>query len=102
MPPVDIFEAEEEVLVAVELPGVEADDIEVRVAGDVLTLEGEKRGRDQLVNHPCIQREIYAGSFRRSFRLPARVAGGRIAPRFMNGVLILSIPKEKKLRHQER
>lgn len=93
IPPVDISETEDHILVTVELPGIEVKDIDVSLAGDLLTLKGEKRKADHLQQFPYYCQEIYSGPFQRSFRLPSEAKGENIAAGFKNGVLTVTIAK---------
>lgn len=92
-PPVDILETEAQIMVKIELPGLEAQDVDVRVAGDLLTLKGEKKGEECLQEHQFHNREICAGAFQRSLRLPARVQGDKVEAKFKDGVLSIVLPK---------
>lgn len=91
--PVDISEAEDHIEVRVELPGVEAKDIDAHLTGDLLTLQGEKRKADHLSQRPYHCREIYSGPFHRSFLLPAEADGEKVTARLKDGTLTMVIPK---------
>jgi HSP20 family protein len=93
MPSMDITEKEDHILIAVELPGFEPGDIEVRVAGDLLTLKGEKRREEIETEHQYYCREIISRTFHRTLRLPADVEGEMARAVFKNGVLRMSLPK---------
>jgi len=81
--------------IAVELPGVKAEEIDVSVDDNVLTVKGEKKSEREETDE---DRHIYFcersyGSFQRSFRLPSDVDAGQIEAGFTDGVLTVSIPK---------
>jgi HSP20 family protein len=89
-PLVDVHETEEEYLVKVDLPGVKADDVNVEVNDNVLTISGsraaDETGQAQLVERPY-------GSFVRTLTLPQGVDSDSIQAGYQDGVLELRIPK---------
>ena len=92
-PSVDASTADDRYEINVELPGVEADDIDVTLDDGVLTLKGEKREEREEKGKSFYFSERRYGSFQRSFRLPADVGADDIDASFKNGVLTLGIPK---------
>ncbi len=93
-PPVNLYETADEYTLTAELPGVAREDIHVSLEGSTITIEGERKidyaSREETSLH---RRERQAGSFRRSFELPAAVDAERIDAVHRNGVLMLRIPK---------
>jgi HSP20 family protein len=89
-PLVDVHETEDEYLVKVDLPGVKADDVNVEVNDNVLTISGsraaDETGQAQLVERPY-------GSFVRTLTLPQGVDSDSIEAGYQDGVLELRIPK---------
>jgi HSP20 family protein len=89
-PPVDVLETQDEYLVKLDLPGVKADDVNVEVNENVLTISGsrvaEETGQAQLVERPY-------GSFVRTLTLPQGVDSDSIEAGYQDGVLELRIPK---------
>ena len=89
-PLVDVHETEEEYLVKVDLPGVKADDVNVEVNDNVLTISAaraaDETGQAQLAERPY-------GSFVRTLTLPQGVDSDSIEAGYQDGVLELRIPK---------
>src|SRR5438067_4365684 len=89
-PLVDVHETEEEYLIKVDLPGVKADDVNVEVNENGLSISGtrvaEESGQAQLVERPY-------GSFVRTLTLPQGVDSDSIEAGYQDGVLELRIPK---------
>ncbi len=79
--------------VSVELPGVNADQIEVSIADNTLTIKGEKRSERKEEGKTYYFSERTYGTFHRSFRLPSDAVGDGIAADFKDGVLTLKVPK---------
>ncbi len=77
-------------------PGVDADTLDVQVEKGVLTIAGSRKPdeRDADANSTMHIDERFAGSFRRVVSLPDDIEPGRIAARYHDGVLHVSIPRQ--------
>jgi HSP20 family protein len=96
MPTVDVSETAKEIIVNAEIPGVEAKEIDVNLAGDVLTIKGERKREHEEKEENFHRIERSYGSFYRSLRLPSEVDGEKIKASYKKGVLRISLPKTKK------
>ncbi len=96
LPPVDVYEDNEGLVLTCELPGVDPKVVDVRVEDGVLTLKGERKmeKEDRKENYLRIERSY--GSFTRSFTLPSTVDQDKVKAEFKNGLLRLSIPKREE------
>lgn len=92
-PPTDIYEDECRVVVKMELPEMDQEDIQVRLEEDRLVVEGERRfeGEDRRRNYARIERSY--GHFRRAFALPDIVRAEAIHASCERGVLTITLPK---------
>jgi HSP20 family protein len=101
-PKVDVAESETAVEVSAELPGLKETDIEVSVAGDLLTIKGEKKAESEkrLLNYRVSERAF--GSFTRSIQLPAGIDTDAARAAFKNGVLTITIPKTQEATEQAK
>jgi HSP20 family protein len=96
-PSVDIHENEQGYLIALDLPQVRAEDVEITVERGVLTVVGErKRPGEEFGAARHSERRF--GRFRRSFQLPKSVDDGRIEARAKDGVLTLTVPKREEVK----
>ena len=99
VPAVDIHEYADRFELYVDLPGVDANDVEVTLANGVLTLSGQS-STEKPVNKE--EREVQmrvergSGRFYRRFILPDSIDTDQIKARGRNGVLEISIPKQAK------
>ena len=93
VPPVDIFQDNDNLVLRTEVPGVEKDAIEVRVENGVLTLQGERKTDGDLNEKNAFRQERIFGRFARSFTLPTTVDAARITARYRDGVLEIVLPK---------
>jgi HSP20 family protein len=95
MPVADVCESDECLTVSLELPGVEQADIEVRVVGDDLVVEGERRmGRETSEGEQFHRVERSYGPFSRRFPLASTLDRDSVAATYENGVLTVTIVKK--------
>jgi HSP20 family protein len=101
-PAVDVDENEKEIIVTAELPGVTEKDVEVGLAGDILTIQGEKHSQHEEKNGDSSYTERRFGSFSRVVRLPFETGEEQVDAKFGNGVLTVRIPKPAQLQRAVR
>ena len=95
-PSVDIFENKDQIVLEAELPGMNAEDVNISIENNVLTLHGERRfeKKDEGDNFHRVERSY--GSFTRSFTLPPTVSSENANAEFNNGVLRLTLAKREE------
>src|SRR5829696_6342287 len=92
-PALDISERKDAYLVTVELPGVDADDLEITMEDGLLTIQGERHFAHDSSEQQFHRVERRYGAFRRSITLPAHVMAEGIQASADNGVLQILVPK---------
>ncbi len=92
-PAVDISERKDAYLVAVELPGVTPDQVEITVEDGLLTIQGERRYAHDSAEEKMHRTERHYGAFRRSITLPSHVEAETIEASAQDGVLQILVPK---------
>ena len=102
--PVDLYETDDEVVIQAMMPGMTADDIQISVDRDVLTLRGEseqksesEEGDGRVYHH----RELRYQRFSRSIRLPIMVDADKADAQFENGILTLTLPKAEEVKPKQ-
>jgi HSP20 family protein len=100
-PPIDVHETPDEIVVTAVLPGMKADDVEITMTGQTLTMRGEFKADDKIEKDQYLYRERRFGSFSRTLQLPVRVEGDRAQADFTDGVLRLSIPKAEEVKPRQ-
>ena len=95
-PAIDVAEEEDAIIVRAEVPGCKADDIEISVHGNVLTISGEKKLSEEKKEKGYYHVESTYGSFRRELTLPTDVDQSKIDATCKNGVLSVILPKVEK------
>lgn len=101
-PKVNMQDAEKEVVVTAELPGVDMKDIEVSVTDSQLTIKGEKHEEKEESKKGYYRMERSYGSFYRKLPLPCEVNKENISATYKNGVLNISLPKTEKAIKEEK
>ncbi|MBN2311491.1 MAG: Hsp20/alpha crystallin family protein [Candidatus Hydrogenedentes bacterium] len=91
-PPVDVYEREDGVVVVVELPGVDKDQISVVVDGGVLKVSGVRPTRVPDGTRHVHQMEIPYGHFARWLQLPPGSKDEQIRAQYEDGYLVIEIP----------
>ena len=92
-PALDITERKDAYLVAVELPGVGIDDLEITFQDGLLTIQGERRFAHDSAEEKIHRTERLYGAFRRSITLPSHVEADKIEATAQDGVLQIMVPK---------
>ncbi len=92
-PALDVTENEAEVRVRAELPGVNPNELEISVTGNVISIQGEKREEKEDKSESSYHIERSFGSFRRTIELPQSVNPESAKADYTNGVLTISFKK---------
>ena len=92
-PAIDVAEEDENILVRAEVPGCKAEDIEISVHGNTLTITGEKKLQEEKKEKGYYHLESTYGSFRRELNLPTDVEASKIDAVCKDGVLSITLPK---------
>lgn len=95
-PAVDVVETGDNLIVKLEVPGVEAADIDVRVEDGTLLIEGENRQEQETKDVTVYRRERTYGRFARSFTLPEGLDTTKIGASYRNGVLQVTLPRAEQ------
>jgi HSP20 family protein len=92
-PPVNVYASENDVIVTSEIPGIEAREIDLSVAGDTLTMKAERKPLDLKEGGKWHRNERGHGSFARTIKLPYTVDSTRIEAMYDQGILKLTLPR---------
>ena len=96
LPVINLREKAKEYVVEAELPGVEPDEVEIEVAGNLLTIRGEKKFEKEEQSDSIHTIERRYGAFKRTIRLPDNARTDGIQAESKNGGLYIRIPKSKE------
>jgi HSP20 family protein len=93
---VDIYENGDSLVLKAELPGVNPDDVEIRVEDNTLYLKGERKFEKEVKEQNYHRVERSYGTFTRTFSLPNSIDADKVAANFKDGVLTLTMPKKEE------
>lgn len=96
VPTTDVAETDSEIVVTVELPGIDEKDVDVTVSENRLMIKGEKKTDKEEKDKSFYMTERSYGAFQRSLALPDEADTNKADAKFDKGVLTVSIPKTEK------
>ncbi|HET8658406.1 MAG TPA: Hsp20/alpha crystallin family protein [Micromonosporaceae bacterium] len=102
VPPVEMATDGHDVVITLEVPGVDIDDIDIEVAEGRLTVSGERRDTWEKTRGKVLVREMRYGAFRRTFQLPDGVGGDQVEADADRGLLKIRIKNVTKPVEQPR
>jgi HSP20 family protein len=94
VPPVDIYEDAEKVVLKLEAPGIDEKDLDIRVENHTLTVKGERKFEKEEKEENFHRIERRYGSFFRAFTLPSTVDTEHVDAKYNAGVLKLELKKK--------
>jgi HSP20 family protein len=101
IPPVDIAEEKDRIVLTAELPGFREDQVNIQLEGGVLTIRGERKFEDEKKDRNFHRVERSYGQFVRSFTLPNNVDRENIRASFDHGLLRVEMPKTAEARPRQ-
>lgn len=99
-PKVDIAEIENEYTLSLEIPGIYKQDVKIWLDGDNLIVSGEKKAQAAPESKILVSERSF-GKFERAFILPGHVDRNKISAQFIDGLLVISIPKSIEAKPRE-
>ncbi len=100
-PLVDIYEDEHDITLKMEVPGIDQEDLDIRVENNTLTVRGERKFEKDEKEENFHRIERRYGSFLRSFTLPTTVDTGNINADYDNGVLKIRLAKREEAKPKQ-
>ncbi len=100
-PATDVAETESELVVNVEIPGMDPEDIDVSLSEGTLLIKGEKKPEAEEKEADYHLTERSYGTFIRSIPLPAEVRTDKISASYKNGILTIVLPKSQEAQKKE-
>ena len=100
-PPVDIYEDGHNITLKMEVPGIDEEDIDVRIENNTLTIRGERKFEKEEKEENFRRVERQYGSFTRSFTLPSSVETENIQASYDKGVLEIRLAKKAEAKPKQ-
>ena len=100
-PAINLYDTGESYVLTAELPGMVAEELDLALTGETLTLRGERKRPVGVPEENFRRQERQFGRWARTITLPERVDGSRVNAGFAHGILTVTLPKaeEAKPRH---
>ena len=90
---IDVYQTDTEIVIKSTIAGVKPEDLDVAINNDMLTIRGERKNDEQVLEENYYYQECYWGSFSRSVILPVDVLADKIEASMKNGILTVRMPK---------
>lgn len=95
-PLIDMYQTDDDIVIKATLPGVDVEDLDIQVTGDVLTIHGEVKHESEESDVKYHMREQHFSAFTRTLSLPTLVVADKAKAEMKNGVLHLTLPKAEE------
>jgi HSP20 family protein len=101
VPAVDVYEDEHKVTLKLEIPGIDQNDVDIRLENNTLTVRGERKFEKEEKEENFHRIERRYGSFARSFTLPNTLDSEKVQANYENGVLKIEIAKRAEAKPKQ-
>ena len=95
---IDMYQTDNDVVVKAAMPGIKADEVQINITGDILTIKGETKHEEEKKEKAWQMREHRWGAFERSVMLPTTVNADKANADFENGILTITLPKSEEVK----
>jgi HSP20 family protein len=100
VPPVDVAETQEKIIVRAEVPGMKQEEIQIEFENGLLSIRGERKLiKEEGVTFHRVERTF--GNFSRSFTLPRTIDPEKISASYRDGVLQIEVPKKEEAKPKQ-
>ena len=98
VPSAEIDETDTEIHLKLEVPGMEAGDLDIAVTDEAVTIKGERKSESKTEENRSFRSEFHYGRFERVVPMPTHIVKDQVSAEYKNGVLNLTIPKSQEAR----
>jgi HSP20 family protein len=100
-PPIDVYDSKDNLMVRVDLPGIDKNNVDISIQENTLTVKGEKKPSSDVKEENCYRSERSLGKFNRVLSLPTEVDTSKANANFNDGVLELVLPKKEEVKPKQ-
>jgi len=100
-PVADMHETKDELVIKLDLPGMNEKDIQVSITGGLLSVRGQRQQTEEVKQDSYYKAERWAGRFERSFQLPIPVQTDKVRATYRDGVLTVTLPKVEAVKPKD-
>jgi len=101
VPPVDIYETEQNIVLKLEVPGIDQKDLDIRIENNTITVRGERKFENEVKEENFHRVERRYGNFQRSFSLPNTVSTENVTADYENGILKITLAKRAEAKPKQ-
>lgn len=98
---IDVYLKEGNIFIISAIAGVKAENLEILVDRDILTLKGERKNDFQADKKDYLHQECFWGSFSRTVLLPCEIRTDEIKANLKNGILVIKLPMKGEMKENE-
>jgi HSP20 family protein len=96
VPAAEMEERQEAIHLKLEVPGIEAKDLDVQVTENAVSISGERKEETKTEENGVTKSEFHYGKFQRVIPLPARIQNTQVQAEYKDGILNLTLPKSEE------
>jgi HSP20 family protein len=100
-PPINLYDAGDRFVLSAQLPGIAPEDMELSITGESLTLKGERKRPEGVLDESYRRQERQFGRWGRTVSLPDRVDVAQVSATFAQGMLTITLPKAEGTRPRQ-
>jgi HSP20 family protein len=100
-PVADMYETKDDLVIKLDLPGMNEKDIQVSITGDLLSIKGERFERQEVKQESYYRAERWTGRFERIFQVPVPVQADKVHATYREGVLTVTLPKVEAVKPKD-
>ena len=93
VPAMELHETDEAILLQIEVPGIQSEDLDIEVTEDTVSIKGTRSSSPKQNDQKSIHSEFRYGAFSRVITLPNRVTNTDVVAEYKSGILQLTLPK---------
>ena len=100
VPAAEMEETAEAIHLKLEVPGINAQDIDIQVSAESIAISGERKEETKTEEKGMTRSEFRYGSFSRVIPLPTRVQNTNVNAEYKDGILNITLPKAEEEKHK--
>ena len=100
-PVADMYETKDDLVIKLDLPGMNEKDVQVSITGDLLSVKGQRLETQEVNQESYYRTERWAGRFERIFQLPIPVQADKVRATYREGVLTVTLPKVEAVKPKD-
>lgn len=93
---IDLYQTRDNVIIKSTIAGVKPEDLDITIANDMVTIKGERKKEEKIMQEDYFYQECYWGGFSRSVILPVDVDSEHVEAQLKDGILTVILPKAAK------